>query len=298
VNDHNSISHAGLLQPSNQTAVSAAQYSVAELAEIYNQTRVDYIVPMPMNTRRMEEYIRRYDVMLDASFVALNLANEPTGIGMLALRDSRAWITRLGVIPERRGYKTGRLLMDKLMVEACNRGVNFIQLEVIKGNIPAQELFLSYDFEVTRELIVIRRPPTSTAELKLLDPSSNFTPITDAEIIDLLSNHQSDASWVEEPRSVLQSGSIKGFRLSDGGSYAGGWIIFHHSAFQIEHVVIGGVEPDDTDAVCDLLTRLQRQFPKHDTKVENIPADSPLWYAYKRMKFMETFRRLEMVCRF
>jgi hypothetical protein len=33
--------------------VKASEYSVEELTEAYNQTRVDYMVPMPMNKARL-----------------------------------------------------------------------------------------------------------------------------------------------------------------------------------------------------------------------------------------------------
>lgn len=39
-------------------AVPIAQYSMDDLAAIYNRARVDYIVPMPMNGKRMAEYIQ------------------------------------------------------------------------------------------------------------------------------------------------------------------------------------------------------------------------------------------------
>lgn len=146
-------------QPASQVAVRANNYSYAELADIYNQTRVDYIVPMPMNAKRMEAYVTRYDVQLDASFVSLTQTGQPTGIAMMGLRSGRAWVTRLGVMPEGRRLRTGRLLVDYLLAEARVRGAWMGQLEVIVGNTPALRLFETYGFAVTRELLVVRRPP-------------------------------------------------------------------------------------------------------------------------------------------
>ena len=48
------------------------QFSVEELTEAYNQTRVDYMVPMPMNATRLREYIHVYDVDLAQSLVAVD----------------------------------------------------------------------------------------------------------------------------------------------------------------------------------------------------------------------------------
>jgi hypothetical protein len=45
--------------------IPASQFTLDELTGIYNQTRVDYMVPMPMNAARLAEYISVYDVDLD-----------------------------------------------------------------------------------------------------------------------------------------------------------------------------------------------------------------------------------------
>ena len=64
-----------------QLAVPCSAYDYVALAEIYNQGRVDYIVPMPMNARRLEEYVRAYDVDLAASLVAVDgVDNLPNGL--------------------------------------------------------------------------------------------------------------------------------------------------------------------------------------------------------------------------
>ena len=34
--------------------LSAEQFTFQELTDLYNQTRVDYLVPMPMNTARLQ----------------------------------------------------------------------------------------------------------------------------------------------------------------------------------------------------------------------------------------------------
>ncbi|MGB1287839.1 MAG: GNAT family N-acetyltransferase, partial [Aggregatilineales bacterium] len=122
-------------QPSKpmHIAVPSLEYSYAELADIYNQARVDYIVPMPMNARRMKEYVENYDVSLDMSLVAIAPDDKLTnGIGMLGWREGRGWITRLGIIPSRRRRRTGQYLMEQMLANARNAGAHLVQLEVIK----------------------------------------------------------------------------------------------------------------------------------------------------------------------
>ena len=50
--------------------IPAERFSMQELTELYNQTRVDYLVPMPMNADRLAEYIRDFDIDLAHSCVA------------------------------------------------------------------------------------------------------------------------------------------------------------------------------------------------------------------------------------
>ena len=42
--------------------IPVSRFTYEQLAAIYNQTRVDYMVPMPMNAARLAEYITTYDV--------------------------------------------------------------------------------------------------------------------------------------------------------------------------------------------------------------------------------------------
>ena len=78
--------------------IPASQFTIEQLTAIYNQTRVDYLVSMPMNSTRLAEYISMYDVDLDHSRIAL-LDNVLLGVAMQSVRDGRAWLTRLSVLP-------------------------------------------------------------------------------------------------------------------------------------------------------------------------------------------------------
>ncbi|MDQ7034150.1 MAG: GNAT family N-acetyltransferase [Anaerolineae bacterium] len=141
-------------------AVATSQYNYDDLAAIYSNARTDYIVPMPMNGKRMQEYVTAYDIDLDLSIVAIDpLDDEPNGICMLGVRENRTWITRLGVIPERRRRKSGEFLLRAELEKSIQYNKDLVQLEVIVGNEPAHYLFTKLGFRETRELLVIRRPP-------------------------------------------------------------------------------------------------------------------------------------------
>jgi len=74
--------------------IPAARFTVQELVDLYNQTRVDYLVPMPMNAERLAEYIHLFDIDLNLSSVAHAGDGQVLGLSMLGARPGRgspAW---------------------------------------------------------------------------------------------------------------------------------------------------------------------------------------------------------------
>lgn len=274
-------------------AVACGGYTFDQLADIYNQARVDYIVPMPMNGKRMQEYVQNYDINLDQSVVSLNGSGEETGIGMVGLRDDRAWITRLGVIPERRGKRLGQYLMEQMLANAAGCGARLVQLEVIVGNDPAYNLFRKLGFEDTRQLLIIRRPPGAPAPDPALD-ALTAAEIPSETIPQILNQREPGASWVEETRSLLNAGNLRGLTtaLPSGES---GWIVFQRWPFQLTHLVMSAGLSNELGRA--LLYHLHKTFPMLDTKVENVPITHTNWQIFQAMGYLEVFRRTEMVLR-
>jgi len=273
-------------------AVPACNYTYEELAEIYNQTRIDYIVPMPMNTKRMREYVSNYDVNLDYSVVVTSEEGEPIGIGMLGLRNGSGWITRLGVTPNQRERRVGTFLMKSLISNARTCGVDQVQLEVIVGNDPAYNMFLKFGFEPVRELLVIRRPPRPHAAgtQPLVEYLNELVP---DEIPHYLAGREEGASWVEETASLLNGGNLKGIHLRMGDGE--GWAVFMATRFQLQHIVLQATETHYDEIMFALLYQIHEFYPNRDTKVENVPVDHPAWRAYHAHGYVVDFRRVEMM---
>lgn len=271
--------------------VPTSRYDFNEMADIYNRAREDYIVPMPMNAKRMQEYVSSYDIALDSSFVAIAKDDEEVdGICMLGVRDERTWITRLGVIPLRRRRKSGEFLMRSEMDESRRLGKRFMQLEVIKGNEPAHKLFLKLGFQPTRELLVIRRPPSQLSAN--LIPKMEIVPIPDEQVFEILAEREAGAAWTEETASLRNAGNMKALmvHLPSGES---AWIAFQRSPFQLSHFVLAANCSEEM--MHALIAAVHNQHPLQDTKIENIPNLHPSWPIYKRMGYMIAFERVEMI---
>jgi ribosomal protein S18 acetylase RimI-like enzyme len=281
---------AGLVTQPGFVAVPCNQYTYAELAEIYNQSRVDYIVPMPMNPRRMEAYISSYDIDLGASAVVYDGEGLMAGVGMLGVREDRAWITRVGVIPDRRGHNLGRFLMETLIDQARAQNCRVVQLEVIKGNTPAHRLFLKLGFRETRELLVIRRPPGKPTNP--LSEESSVTPLTTEEV-ENCARQGGGWSWIEEPDSLLKVGNLRGLHV-ELVSGETGRAVYQHSPLQIAHLALHTPTPARDTLTLALLYHLHNLNPLLDTKVENTPALDLRWPLFQQMGYVEAFRRIEM----
>lgn len=278
------------IQPSTVELLPASAFTYDELVEAYNHTRVDYLVPMPMNAARLREYVDICDVDLAASAVAVD-GNEILGLAMLGLRPGRAWITRLGVIRSNRRQGTGTLLVDHLIRQACQHNAHSLVLEVIKNNSPAHSLFLKKGFNETREMLVLRRPPNPPpgevvgAEVEVLGYD---------DAIHLLQRRTSIPSWLDEYPSMVNAGGLAALRarLADGSQ---GWLVYQNTVFQLGRLVIETERGDPVRVGRALLYHLHTLHPVQDTKTENLLAEDPHWPAFKDMGYLEMFRRIEMV---
>ncbi len=267
----------------------ASEFTVEELTNAYNQTRVDYIVPMPMNARRLREYIHNYDVDMERSAVAMS-DGHILGISMLGVRPGRCWCTRLGVLPVKRRRGTGRMLMTDHIQTARELGAECMILEVIKDNVPAYNLFTQLGFRDTRVLLILRRPP---GPLKEDIGCYRVMFLESDEIIGLLTRRCSTPSWLDETPSLLNAGSLGALRveLANGGR---GWVVYQSSVFQLSHLVLQTEAGDPREVARALVHALHSEYEIQDTNTENLPLDDPHLLGLLDMGYIESFRRIEM----
>ena len=270
--------------------IPVSQFTDEQLASIYNQTRVDYMVPMPMNAARLGEYIKTYDVSREYSLVAQTQDGGMLGVNMLGLREDRAWITRLGVIPNTRRNRVGQTLMESLMEQAARLSINFVMLEVIKNNTPAYQLFLKLGFYEVGELLVLRRSPFTPP----VDPI-----VADAQRLDrtdslvLVGHDRGTQPWTNQSESLFNAFEVSGLRLTlaDGSR---GWLVYQRQKFLLTRFAFKTEVGDPATVAYALLSHLHNQYPRLDTQIENIQINDPHLPAFYKMGYVESFRRIEM----
>lgn len=272
--------------------IPANKFSYEQLTEAYNQTRVDYLVPMPMNVARLREYSRVYDISLENSCVAME-GDIMLGLGMLGLRNNRAWITRLGVLPNGRRKGTGGQIMKSLIKQAEKSKSGHVWLEVIKGNAPAHTLFCKCGFVETRELLVARRPPTPNQDNSLLSRVKRVTTLNHEEAIILLSHRQNRPNWLNETETLQNARNLSALlvELHNGGR---GWVTYHAGLLQLTRIIVEVTAGDVAEVTETVLHVLHRRHKRQDAISENLYDDAQ-WEGYQRMGYFDSFRRIEMV---
>lgn len=270
--------------------IPVSQFTDEQLAAIYNQTRVDYLVPMPMNAARLAEYIKTYDVSRENSLVAQTRDGEMLGVNMLGLREGRAWITRLGVIPNTRRNGVGRLLMESLMQNARNLSIDFFMLEVIKNNTPAHQLFLKLGFYEVGELLVLRRSPLTPTVMPVVADARR---LDRADALTLVGWDRGTQPWTNQSESLFNAFEVSGLRLelADGSR---GWLVYQRQKFLLTRFAFKTEAGDPATVAYALLSHLHNQYPRLDTHVENIHVNDPHLAGFYRMGYVEAFRRIEM----
>ncbi len=270
--------------------IPASQMSLDELTAIYNQTRVDYIVPMPMTKARLEEYIHTYDVNLTHSLVATDQNGALLGVAMLGIREKRAWITRLGVVPTSRRHGAGEALMTGLLENSTRLEIPLVMLEVIKNNLSAYQLFLKLGFRENNELLILRRPPTgnspmpATMEWKRLDR---------IESLDLVCQEGGAQPWTNQCESFQNAEDVSGLRLtlSDRSS---GWLVYQRRKFTLTRFACKAERGAPADVTYSLLLHLHHMHSNLDAQIENISKNDPCLPGFYKMGYIESFHRIEM----
>lgn len=273
--------------------IPADRFTIQELTDLYNQTRVDYLVPMPMNADRLNEYVHDFDVDLHQSCVARDADGQVLGLSMLGIRGEIAWITRLGVLPSTRRTGAGSALMDSMLQNADKLGMKEIHLEVIKKNEPAYKLFRKKGFVETGTYLVMRHAPRPFTEAL----QGNPTWLDYDEALGKLAAYPNHITWINTVESMRNSPNTEGLHLElpNGDS---GWLVYRNTKFTLRstlsHLIIHTEQGDPQVVGTQLLSHLHTHFPHHDTYAENIHEDDPHIPAFQILGYFTNFSRIEM----
>jgi len=273
--------------------IPADRFTLQELTDLYNQTRVDYLVPMPMNADRLGEYLHDFDVDLRHSCVARAENGEVLGLSMLGLRREIAWITRLGVLPASRRTGAGSALMDGMLKNAAALGAKEIHLEVIEKNQAAYKLFLNKGFTETGNYLVMRHAPRPI--ITQLAEGATWLDLNGA--IEKLESYPKHLTWINAVESMRNTPNTEGLNISlaNGSS---GWLVYRNTKFTLRstlsHLIVHTEAGNPNEVGVQLLSYLHTRYAHHDTYAENIPEKDPHLAAFQTLGYFTNFSRIEM----
>jgi len=273
--------------------IPADRFTIQELTELYNQTRVDYLVPMPMNADRLAEYVHDFDVDLKQSCIARDMNGQVLGLSMLGIRGDIAWITRLGVLPSTRRTGAGSELMDRMLENADLLGLTETHLEVIENNEPAYKLFQKKGFVETETYLVMRHAPRPLSE----SLQGHVTWLDFDSALEKLETYPEHITWINAFESMKNSPNTEGLylELPNGDS---GWLVYRNTKFTLRstlsHLIIHTEKGDSQVVGTQLLSHLHTHFPNHDTYAENIHENDPHLTAFNTLGYFTNFARIEM----
>jgi len=273
--------------------IPADRFTIQELTDLYNQTRVDYLVPMPMNADRLNEYVHDFDVDLHQSCVARDADGQVLGLSMLGIRGDIAWITRLGVLPSTRRTGAGSALMDSMLKNADSLGMKETHLEVIKNNEPAYKLFQKKGFVETDTYLVMRHAPRQLVTLL----QGIVTWMGYDAALEKLATYPRHITWINAFKSMQNSQNTEGLHLElpNGDS---GWLVYRNTKFTLRstlsHLIIHTEKGNPQVIGTQLLAHLHTHFPHHDTYAENIHEHDQHLPAFERLGYFTNFSRIEM----
>jgi ribosomal protein S18 acetylase RimI-like enzyme len=273
--------------------IPADRFTIQELTDLYNQTRVDYLVPMPMNADRLSEYVHDFDVDLRQSCVARDTDGQVLGLSMLGIRGGVAWITRLGVLPSTRRTGAGSKLMDHMLKNADALGMRETHLEVIENNEPAYKLFLKKGFVETDVYLVMRHAPRPFSD----SLQGEVTWLDFDQAMGRLENYPEHLTWINAHESMRNSPNTEGLhiKLPNGDS---GWLVYRNTKFTLRstlsHLIMHTEQGQPQDVGVQLLSHLHTNYPHHDTYAENIHENDPHLPAFHALGYFTNFSRIEM----
>ena len=267
----------------------AEAFSIDELTRIYNESRKDYMISMPMTVARMQRYIDLYDVDLGHSVVAIR-GSAFYGIGMLGVREGVSWITRLGVMPAGRRMGVGRKMVRHLLDHARALGQYGVKLEVIQGNVPAIRMFRSLGFRSGNELLILHRESIPT----MLQKPEYHACLTYKECLAVVQQYPMEQPWILQAATFHNARDVTGmkFSCSDGTT---GWMVFRRRKRGLSHFVFHTIAGDPERLAAAGLAALVEKYPGMKIRIENISGSDPHLPMLLRAGLKVDFKRTELM---
>lgn len=266
----------------------ASQFSEEQLADAFNAGYAGYVMPIHVDAGFIRSHVQTHDIDLNASCLALS-DGVVAGIGLLGLRQGRAWVGGIGVDTAFRRQGLGKHMMTHLIEAARDAGVAQVWLEVIESNTAAHNLYLSLGMRDVRQLLVIDRAAGQTAVHEAQGYQIVALPFKEA--LDQIAAHRSVPSpWQRQAESLQRTADIRGWAaLKDGIPVA--WSAGTVGSESIRWLDIGGA----ADGMGALIAYFHLSHPHAVGRLVNLAFDDPAWPLFEAAGYTVRLTQQEMM---
>ncbi|GAC1392462.1 MAG: hypothetical protein NVSMB31_10630 [Vulcanimicrobiaceae bacterium] len=235
-----------------------------------------YSLPLSFTVAATANYLRVHDIVLEASPIWLK-DGHPVAIGLLGVRERRAWVGAFGIAPAYRGKGLAQAMFGEVVRLAKRQRVTSIQLEVLDQNERAIQIYRRAGFAMGRKLFSIE--------------SLSLAPVEGAQTVAVtaaLLRELPDAvipCWQREQRTLeLRASQLSALRLGKST------IVFGTSGREAA-VFKAELEQRETDAA---LGAVAHMAGAQKLTLSNEPEDSPLLRQLIDRAWVPTFIQHEM----
>jgi len=268
--------------------VPISTLDMSAFTEAYNAAYSDYLLPVHATPKSLVRLRESVDVDFTASVAARDRAGIIRGFGLLAVRDQRAWVSSVAVLPAFRRQGIARQIMQRLERNARQCGCIQVQLEVNAHNAPAIALYEGLSYTVRRRSLTVDRetPPPHTCTVPIQRTrAADLMPLFDAM-------HPVRPPWQRESQSLQQSGlEMAGWRAGDPvAAYITGY-----AWDGIIHMDDAAFADGQAQALADLIGTLHGQYPEALCRMMHLGDDEPAWNVLLSLGFEIVSEEHEMV---
>lgn len=266
--------------------VSAATFSLDALADLFTRSFEAYFYPGVTTSQVLSQRLRIEQLDLLRSPL-LVVDEQPAGLALLGLRDTRAWCGGFGITMPFRGRGLARVLAQAMVQQAREAGARTLGLEVLTRNERALKTYLRAGFVQQRDLHIFEwKRPESFAP-------APPAPLLDTSVPVLLEHyaamHPVPAAWQRELPSLLVRGGLHGLALQHHTTLVAYVLVsMRDDNARIED--IGARQPEDA---ARLLRALQARYASLVSV--NEPENSHVTAAFFETGFAESDRQHELL---
>lgn len=125
------------------------------VVNLYNKIYSDYYFDIHYDIVSFRHYLKKLPADLEIS-QAIKVDNNLVGLAIVSLKNKKSWISSLGIIKEYRRQSLGDILLNKVIVDMKEAGVQQIGLEALDFNYPANKLYIKHGFKIVSKLTSLK----------------------------------------------------------------------------------------------------------------------------------------------